>query len=105
MQGFRVYDQPGYDCHGLPIEVKVEQKLGIKVKREIEEKIGVDRFIAECRKLALDNALAMTKWFLDLGVFMDWENPYLTLRDEYIEAAWWLVKKPMNTGCWIGIRG
>jgi len=98
MQGFRVYDQPGYDCHGLPIEVKVEQKLGVRVKREIEEKIGVDRFIAECRKLALDNAAAMTKWFIDLGVFMDWENPYLTLRNEYIEAAWWLVKKADEHG-------
>ncbi|MEM0378034.1 MAG: isoleucine--tRNA ligase [Thermosphaera sp.] len=98
MQGFRVYDQPGYDCHGLPIEVKVEQKLGLRVKREIEEKIGVDRFINECKNLALTNAQAMTKWFIDLGVFMDWENPYLTLRDEYIEASWWLVKKADEKG-------
>ena len=98
MQGYKVYDQPGYDCHGLPIEVKVEQKLGVRFKKEIEEKIGIDRFIAECRRLALDNASAMTKWFIDLGVFMDWDNPYLTLKNEYIEAAWWLVKKADEQG-------
>jgi len=93
MRGYNVYDRPGYDCHGLPIEVKVEQKLGVKVKREIEEKIGVDKFIQECKRLALGNLSSMTKWFKELGVFMDWENPYLTLRDEYIEAGWWLFKK------------
>lgn len=98
MKGFRVYDIPGYDCHGLPIEVKVEQKLGVSVKKEIEEKIGVERFIEECKRLALSNARAMTKWFKELGVFMDWDNPYLTLRDEYIEAEWWLIKKAHEAG-------
>ena len=98
MRGYNVYDRPGYDCHGLPIEVKVEQKLGIKVKREIEEKIGVDKFIQECKNLALSNLSSMTKWFRELGVFMDWENPYLTLRDEYIEAGWWLFKKVYEKG-------
>ncbi len=93
MRGYRVFDRPGYDCHGLPIEVKVEQKLGIRVKREIEEKLGVDKFVNECKKLALNNTKSLTKWFSELGVFMDWENPYLTLRDEYIEAGWWLIKK------------
>ncbi|ADV64669.1 isoleucine--tRNA ligase [Desulfurococcus mucosus] len=98
MKGYRVYDRPGYDCHGLPIEVKVEQKLGVSVKKEIEERIGVERFIEECRRLALTNANAITRWFKELGVFMDWDNPYLTLRDEYIEAEWWLIKKAHEAG-------
>ena len=98
MRGFKVYDRPGYDCHGLPIEVKVEQKLGIRSKKEIEERIGVEKFIEECRRLALTNLESMTKWFKELGVFMDWENPYLTLRDEYIEAGWWLMKKADEMG-------
>lgn len=98
MRGYRVFDKPGYDCHGLPIEVKVEQKLGIKVKREIEEKLGVDKFIKECKKLALKNLESMTKWFKELGVFMDWDNPYLTLRDKYIEAGWWLIRKAWEQG-------
>jgi len=98
MKGFRVNDKPGYDCHGLPIEVKVEQKLGVRFKKEIEEKIGIDRFVEECKKFALSNLSAMTHWFKELGVFMDWNNPYLTLRDEYIEAEWWLIKKAEEQG-------
>ncbi len=98
MRGYRVFDRPGYDCHGLPIEVKVEQRLGIRTKKEIEERIGVENFIEECRRLALGNLESMTKWFKELGVWMDWDNPYLTLRDEYIEAGWWLVKKAAEQG-------
>ncbi|MEM4718151.1 MAG: isoleucine--tRNA ligase [Desulfurococcaceae archaeon] len=98
MKGYRVNDTPGYDCHGLPIEVKVEQKLGVKFKREIEENIGIDRFVNECRRYATDNLLAMTKWFKELGVFMDWDNPYLTLTNQYIEAAWWLIKQADQKG-------
>ncbi len=98
MKGYNVYDKPGYDCHGLPIEVKVEQKLGVRVKKEIEERIGVENFINECKRFALNNISSMTKWFKDLGVFMDWDNPYLTLRDEYIEAGWWLIKKADEKG-------
>lgn len=93
MKGYRVNDRPGYDCHGLPIEVKVEQRLGIRSKKEIEQRIGVDKFVEECKRFALSNSIEMTKWFKELGVFMDWENPYLTLSDEYIESAWWLIKQ------------
>ncbi|MEM1779753.1 MAG: isoleucine--tRNA ligase [Desulfurococcaceae archaeon] len=98
MKNYKVFDKPGYDCHGLPIEVKVEQKLGIRTKREIEEKIGIERFIEECKKLALTNLQAMTKWFKELGILMDWDDPYLTLRDQYIEAEWWLVKRADELG-------
>ncbi len=98
MQGYRVYDKPGYDCHGLPIEVKVEQRLGIRNKREIEERIGVEEFIARCKELVRHNISSMTRWFKELGVFMDWDNPYLTMRDEYIEAGWWLLKKADEMG-------
>ncbi|MCK4927468.1 MAG: class I tRNA ligase family protein, partial [Candidatus Aenigmarchaeota archaeon] len=47
MQGHSVWFQPGFDCHGLPIENKVEKDLGITSKQDIE-KIGVDKFIKEC---------------------------------------------------------
>lgn len=98
MKGYRVNDRPGYDCHGLPIEVKVEQKLGVRLKKEIEERIGIKNFVEECKNFALLNLNAMTKWFKELGVFMDWNNPYLTLTDEYIEAAWWLIKQADERG-------
>jgi len=98
LRGYRVKDQPGYDCHGLPIEVAVEKSVGTKSKKDIEEKIGVDRFIELCKATVLENIKSMTHWFKSLGVFMDWDNPYLTLRDEYIEAGWWLIKKADEEG-------
>ncbi|RLE54632.1 MAG: isoleucine--tRNA ligase [Thermoprotei archaeon] len=97
MRGYYVHDVPGYDCHGLPIEVAVEKKLGFKSKKDIEE-LGVDKFIEECRKLALANAASMTKYFKDLGVSLNWDRPYLTLTNEYIEAAWWFIKKAHERG-------
>lgn len=98
MAGFDTWDKPGYDCHGLPIEVQVEKRLGIKVKREIEEKIGIERFVELCKEFALTNVQGLTRWFKELGVFMDWDNPYLTLRDDYIEAEWWLIKRAWEEG-------
>jgi len=96
-RGHYVWDKPGYDCHGLPIEVKVEKILGFRSKKEIEE-YGIDRFVEKCREFALRNVEGMTRHFRDFGVSMDWDNPYLTLKNEYIESAWWLVKKADEKG-------
>ena len=92
--GYDVDDTPGYDCHGLPIEVLAERRLGITVKKDIE-RIGVEKFIEECRRIAENGIRGLTKWFKELGVFMDWDRPYITMKDEYIEAEWWFLKK-----CW-----
>jgi len=97
MQGFDVIDRPGYDTHGLPIEKKVEEKLGFNNKGQIEE-YGVDKFIDQCRHFATEFIGVMNNEFDNLGVWMDWENPYLTLDDEYIEAIWWTFKKADEKG-------
>ena len=97
MQGFRVTDTPGWDMHGLPIEVKVEQELGIKEKKEIE-KFGIDKFVRMCMDYALKNKDAMTEQFKSLGVWMDWDNPYMTIKAEYINAAWWTIKQAHEKG-------
>jgi len=97
MQGFNVRDQPGYDTHGLPIENKVEQKLGFKTKKEIED-YGVKKFVDECRSYATEFIDVMNEEFDNLGVWMDWKNPYLTLKNEYIEAVWWTFKKADEKG-------
>ena len=92
MKGFDVRRQPGWDCHGLPIEVMVEKKHGLKSKQGIAE-MGVEKFIEECKSWALKHVSLMTEQFKALGVWMDWDNPYMTLKDEYIEAAWWTIKR------------
>ena len=96
-RGFNVRDQPGYDCHGLPIELAIEQKFGVKSKKEIES-FGLERFISECRRFAETNALAMTKAFQDLGIWMDWNQPYMTHLDYYIECDWWGLKQAWSKG-------
>ncbi|MDN5358842.1 MAG: isoleucyl-tRNA synthetase [Candidatus Diapherotrites archaeon] len=98
MNGYDVFDRPGFDTHGTPIENKVEKKLGVSSKKEIEEKVGVENFVNMCKEFATEHIDAMTEQFKNLGVWMDWENPYITLRDEYIESGWWTFKKAYERG-------
>ncbi len=92
MEGYDVFDRPGYDTHGLPIEFQVEKELGFRNKKEIE-KYGVKKFIKKCKKYATRYIDVMNSEFNNLGVWMDWKNPYITLTKEYIEAIWWAFKQ------------
>ncbi len=98
MQGYNVRRQPGFDMHGLPIEVKVEQALGLRVKKDIETEIGVDNFIKKCKEFALNNLKVMTEQFKGLGIWMDWDNPYMTIKNEYIESGWFTLKRAWEKG-------
>ncbi|BCU70635.1 isoleucine--tRNA ligase [Stygiolobus caldivivus] len=98
LAGYRTYDQPGYDTHGLPIEVATEKQLGVQKKSDIIEKIGVANFVNKCRELALTNASALTQNFKNMGVFMDWDKPYYTLDNTYISNSWAVVKKAYEMG-------
>jgi len=91
-RGFDVRDQAGYDTHGLPIEVKVEQELKLKSKKDIE-KIGVGNFIKKCKNFATQYIGVMSEQFKRLGCWLDWENYYVTYTNSYIEAAWRTIKK------------
>jgi isoleucyl-tRNA synthetase len=92
MQGFKVWDRAGYDMHGLPTAHKVMEELGFKYKEDIE-KYGVDKFVVKCRELSVKNMHIMNKDFKRLGVWMDFENAYQSVKPEFIEGVWWLVKK------------
>lgn len=98
LRGYNVRKQPGWDCHGLPIEVKVETQLGITTKKEIEEKIGVENFVKACKSWAEKHIKIMTSQFKRLGVLMHWDKPYKTLNDAYMDAAWRTVKKAHEKG-------
>jgi isoleucyl-tRNA synthetase len=97
MQGLNVRDQPGYDMHGLPIEVKVEQALNIKSKKEIEER-GLEKFIETCREFAMTFQSRMTDEFKLLGIWMDWNNPYMTIDPSYIASVWWTIRQAYDKG-------
>lgn len=97
MQGFHVNDTPGYDMHGLPVELKVEKKLGIKYKKDIEE-LGIGSFVNSCREFAKSNLQVMNDQFKRLGVWMDWDHPYLTIDNSYMEGVWWAIKQAHSKG-------
>ncbi|NPV61849.1 MAG: isoleucine--tRNA ligase [Methanotrichaceae archaeon] len=97
MNGFEVKDRAGWDMHGLPIEVKVEESFGFKNKKDIES-YGVDKFIERCKEFALRQKDDMTVQFKGLGVWMDWDDPYMTLKNEYMEAAWWTLQRAHQHG-------
>ena len=65
---------PGWDCHGLPIEHKVEQLIG-----KAGTKVSYKEFRAKCREYAYSQIEEQKKDFIRLGVMGDWENPYLTM--------------------------
>ena len=92
MRGYRVVRKAGWDTHGLPVEIEVEQQLGLDGKDQIE-KYGIARFNEECKKSVfryLDEWHDFTK---RLGYWLDLENPYVTCTNEYIESVWWILKQ------------
>ena len=92
MRGFDVWDRAGYDMHGLPTEHKAEEKLGIKNKDEIP-KFGIAKFINVCKEIAIENMNLMNNDFKRLGVWMDFDNAYQSIKNEFMEGEWWLIKK------------
>ena len=86
MQGHQVWWQPGFDCHGLPIENKVEQKIGITSKQDIE-KFGVDKFIEECKKFSISNLNEWMDFYKQVGAWKGWRTPYLTFETSFIESG------------------
>ncbi|MDD1703603.1 MAG: isoleucine--tRNA ligase [Methanoregula sp.] len=97
MNGRNVIDRAGYDMHGLPIEVKVEQALGFASKKDIE-KYGIGEFIEKCREFAVNNKLLMDSQFESLGVWLDFKNAYQTVTPDYVEAAWWTLERAQEKG-------
>src|SRR5580765_4621705 len=78
MLGYDAPYVPGYDCHGLPIELHVERKLGEK-KKDMPP-LSIRR---ACREFAANALKRQTKDFQRLGIFGEWENPYITMSDHY----------------------
>ncbi len=78
LAGFDAPYTPGWDCHGLPIEQQVEKKIG-KKRKQLSRK----EFRDLCREYASEQVLLQKEDFIRLGVLGDWENPYVTLNQEF----------------------
>ena len=96
MQGFKVWDRNGFDVHGLPTEHKVMEKFKLEYKEDIQ-KFGVDKFVKECESYCLEMVEVMTKDLKRMGVTLDTSNPYMALKNEFMEGEWALMKKAYDT--------
>lgn len=92
MNGFNVWDRAGYDMHGLPTENAVQKLLKLNDKKAILE-FGIDKFNKECRNYSLARLKDMDKDLLRLGVWMDYENSYKPIDNEFMSNEWFLIKK------------
>ncbi|HEX9817679.1 MAG TPA: class I tRNA ligase family protein, partial [Patescibacteria group bacterium] len=89
MKGKRVERVWGWDCHGLPIENMIEQKLKIKGGKRGIEKLGIAVFNQACRAEVLRLDKEWEKIIARLGRWVDFTNSYKTMDLTYMESIWW----------------
>ncbi len=90
MRGKLVERKGGWDCHGLPVEIAVEQKLGIEHKSEIEQ-YGIAQFNAQCRESVFAYLQEWDRLTERIGFWIDLDDAYRTLDETYIESVWWAL--------------
>jgi len=97
MKGKRVERVWGWDAHGLTVENKVQKKLGIKDRRDIE-KFGLEEFTKECYVYTSETS-AEWEWYIDkIGRWVDFKNAYKTIDQDYMESVIWAFKKLYEKG-------
>lgn len=87
MSGYQVLRKAGWDTHGLPVELEVEKQLNIRGKDQIEE-YGIENFIQKCKESVFAYENEWKQFTEALGYWVDMEDPYVTLNNEYIESVW-----------------
>jgi isoleucyl-tRNA synthetase len=90
MRGYLVERKGGWDCHGLPVEIAVEEKLGISNKAEIEQ-YGIEKFNRQCRESVFEYLEEWDRLTERIGFWVDLEGAYRTLDEDYMESVWWAL--------------
>ncbi len=91
MKGFHVGRKAGWDTHGLPVELEVEKKLGLKSKKEIES-YGIEKFNQACKESVWMYVDEWKKFSERIAYWLDFEHPYVTYTSDYIESVWNIIK-------------
>ncbi|MBD3333303.1 isoleucine--tRNA ligase [candidate division GN15 bacterium] len=97
MKGYRVDRKAGWDTHGLPVEIEAEKQLGLESKPEIIN-YGVAKFNQKCRESVFKYLDDWNKITNRIGYWLDLDNAYITLKNEYIETVWWILKNFFDRG-------
>jgi isoleucyl-tRNA synthetase len=98
MRGFHCPRKAGWDTHGLPVEHEIEKELGIFDKRRIEQEVGIDKFTAQCRASVMRHVAEWEAMTQRMGFWVDFEDAYFTLHNDYIESVWHLLKQIWDKG-------
>ena len=94
-QGFQVKRKAGWDTHGLPVELAVENAKKI-TKEDIGTRISIEEFNAECRKDVLKFTHMWEELTESMGYWINMDDPYITYENKYIESVWYLLKELYN---------
>ncbi len=97
MKGYRVDRRAGWDTHGLPVEIEVEKKLGLKERAAIEQ-YGIAAFNAACRESVMHYKKEWDQLTRRIAYWVDLQQPYVTCENDYIESTWWLIKRIHELG-------
>lgn len=97
MKGKKVRRVWGWDCHGLPIEEKVEKKIGLKNRKDVE-RYGINKFLKACHKY-VSEVSSEWEWYIDkIAEWIDFKGAYYTMNKDYMESVIWVFKQLYDKG-------
>lgn len=98
MDGYQIVPNiAGWDTHGLPVEIEVEKELGIETKEQIVD-YGLEKFNALCKESVFRYEKDWRKMSERIGFWIDYDDAYITMTDDYIESVWWSLKEHWKNG-------
>ena len=97
MRGNFVPRKAGWDCHGLPVELEIERRLGFNHKTEIEE-YGIAEFNQLCKESVTEYVDEWKRMTERIGFWIDLDDAYWTMNDSYIESEWWILTEFWKQG-------
>jgi isoleucyl-tRNA synthetase len=97
MEGHVVERKAGWDTHGLPVEIEVQKQLDL-MSNEAIEAYGMEAFNQKCKESVWTYEKAWREMTERMGFWVDMDDPYVTLHDNYIESAWWSLKQMFDKG-------
>jgi len=95
--GHFVSRRAGWDCHGLPVEFEIDQRLGIKSREDVLA-MGIDKYNEECRSIVMRYSTEWVATVTRMGRWIDFENDYKTMNVEFMESVWWVFKTIYDKG-------
>jgi len=97
MRGNFVARKAGWDCHGLPVELEIEKRLGMSSKDDIEA-YGIAEFNRLCKESVTEYVDDWKRLTERIGFWIDLDDAYWTMTDDYIESEWWILAEFWKQG-------